>query len=130
MKGMVVKGDKGKTGRKGEDLVCRWLASHGHTILERNWRYGHLEIDIISYDTDGIHFVEVKSRNTPFEAEPQDCVTAQKQKNIIRAAGAYMATGRQDEAGYAECFFDVAAVVFEDGKTMVRYFPEAFLPIY
>ena len=69
---------KDNTGKKGEEIVCRWLTDHGHTILERNWRYGHLEIDIISYDRSGIHFVEVKSRKTPFEAEPQDCVTTPK----------------------------------------------------
>ena len=29
-------------GRKGEDIACRFLESKGHTILERNWRYGYL----------------------------------------------------------------------------------------
>lgn len=51
---------KGKNalGRHGEDETCQYLIDHGHTILERNWRYGHLEIDIISLAGDGIHFVE------------------------------------------------------------------------
>ena len=35
-------------GRQGEDIACTLLESMGHTILERNWRSGHLEIDIIS----------------------------------------------------------------------------------
>ena len=48
-------------GKKGEDIACRLLEEKGHTILERNWRSGHLEIDIISLDQDGIHFVEVKA---------------------------------------------------------------------
>ena len=34
-------------GKKGEDIACRLLEEKGHTILERNWRAGHLEIDII-----------------------------------------------------------------------------------
>ena len=50
-----------KIGRRGEDIVCDYLVDRGHTILERNWRWGHLEIDIISINNIGIHFVEVKS---------------------------------------------------------------------
>ena len=51
-----------KLGERGENVACRYLESMGHTILERNWRNGHLEIDIISVDPEGIHFVEVKAR--------------------------------------------------------------------
>ena len=36
-----------RLGRQGEDIACRYLESIGHTILERNWRSGHLEIDIV-----------------------------------------------------------------------------------
>ena len=44
-------------GKRGEDIAFGMLRDMGHTILERNWRSGHLEIDIISFDPDGIHFV-------------------------------------------------------------------------
>ena len=47
------------TGKKGEDVACDLLAGRGHTILERNHRVGHFEIDIVSVSADGIHFVEV-----------------------------------------------------------------------
>jgi putative endonuclease len=46
----------------------------GHTILERNWRSGHLEIDIISFDKDGTHFVEVKTRSRSIQALSQEYV--------------------------------------------------------
>lgn len=39
---------KGALGKQGEDEVCQYLIRHGHTILDRNWRYGHLEIDIVT----------------------------------------------------------------------------------
>ena len=42
-------------GQKGEDIACGLLEGMGHSILERNYRSGHLEIDIISLDADGIH---------------------------------------------------------------------------
>ena len=81
---------KGALGKQGEDEVCQYLIRHGHTILERNWRYGHLEIDIVALAPDGIHFVEVKSRVAPVQGDPQDAVNAKKQKNIAVAAGKYM----------------------------------------
>ena len=121
---------KRELGRLGEDIACDWLSAHGHTVLRRNYRSGHLEIDIVSIDKDGIHFVEVKSRKTPFEAEPQDCVTTPKQRKVTKAAAAYLALGLPDTISETECFFDVAAVVFDNGETDVRYFPEAYLPIY
>ena len=55
-------GHRRQLGKAGEYVACGFLRSMGHIILERNWRSGHLEIDIISLDRDGIHFVEVKTR--------------------------------------------------------------------
>ena len=45
------------TGRRGEDEACRYLRDRGHEIIRRNWRCGHLEIDIISLDPEGLHIV-------------------------------------------------------------------------
>lgn len=77
-------------GLEGEDMACRLLEERGHTILERNWRSGHLEIDIISYNPDGIHFVEVKTRRSNIQAPPQDNVDRRKQQRISKAANAYL----------------------------------------
>lgn len=121
------KGREGKVGRHGEDLVCRYLMDAGHTILERNWRYGHLEVDIISMDGNGIHFVEVKSRRTPVQADPAESVNAAKQKRIAAAASGYL---RQKGFGEIECFFDVAAVVFDGKRTEIRYCPQAYIPMF
>lgn len=118
-------------GRRGEDEACLYLVGKGHTILERNWRTSHLEIDIVSLDKNGIHFVEVKSRTAPLEADPQDSVTYTKQKRITKAAMSYM--GKMDKklvSGDTEVFFDVAAVIFDGDRTIVEYFPQAYIPIY
>ena len=63
---------KRELGRLGEDIACDWLSAHGHTVLRRNYRSGHLEIDIVSIDKDGIHFVEVKTRRFSVQAPPQE----------------------------------------------------------
>ena len=121
---------KGALGKQGEDGVCQYLIRHGHTILDRNWRYGHLEIDIVALAPDGIHFVEVKSRVAPVQGDPQDAVNAKKQKNIAVAAGKYMSMKGNTLGSSLEVWFDVAAVVYDRGSMTVNYFAGAFIPIY
>lgn len=123
---------KGKNalGRHGEDETCQYLIDHGHTILERNWRYGHLEVDIISLAGDGIHFVEVKSRTAPVQGEPQEAVTASKQRHIASAAGKYMSMKQKHLGRDLEVWFDVAAITYDGAKVEFRYFHAAYVPIY
>lgn len=117
-------------GREGEDIACRFLESIGHTILERNWRYGHLEIDIISFDPQGIHFVEVKARKNNIQAPPQENVNIPKQRRTARAAKGFLKTVKGLQYGGHECMFDIAAVTFTGDKAHVEWFPQAFIPIY
>jgi len=116
-------------GRYGEDAACRYLEGLGHKILERNWRGGHLELDIISQAPDGIHFVEVKTRVAPVAASPEENVGWAKQKRMIAAANKYLNT-TVCRTKVQEVFFDVIAVILDGGKTEIEYFPSAFVPIY
>lgn len=100
----------------------------GHVILDRNWRAGHLEIDIVSMDGDGIHFVEVKSRTVLYGAGPQESVTRAKQRRLYDAARRYLAGKDGLMAGDMECHFDVISVVFGRDRADIRFFPDAFIP--
>lgn len=118
------------TGKKGEDVACDLLAGRGHTILERNHRVGHLEIDIISVSADGIHFVEVKARRESTQAPPQDNVNHVKQRRIAAAAKGYLRSRKGLPFNGCECHFDVIAVIFKENTAQVDYFPDAYIPIY
>ena len=118
------------TGKKGEDVACDLLADRGHTILERNHRVGHLEIDIISVSADGIHFVEVKARCESIQAPPQDNVDHVKQRRIAAAAKGYLRSRKGLPFNGCECHFDVIAVIFKENTAQVDYFPDAYIPIY
>ncbi len=123
---MVNDSDKKKTGQIGEDAACRYLINQGHFILDRNWRSGHLEIDIVSRDVLGIHFVEVKTRRPPILALPQESVTYTKQKRIVNAAKAYL---RGRSLYGQEIFFDIVSVILLPNETKITYLPQAFIPI-
>ncbi len=118
-------------GRKGEDLACRFLTEKGHTILERNYRTGHLEIDVITLDGNGVHFVEVKCRVAPVAAAPEENVTATKQKRLAEAALRFLHKSKDSRIPVdTEVSFDVVAVTFDGGKETLEWFPNAFIPVY
>lgn len=118
-------------GRRGEDVACGFLSGKGHTIVERNYRSGHLEIDIITLDKDGVHFVEVKSRVAPVAVSPEENVTVSKQRKVADAALRYLNMAKDKRiSGDLEVNFDVVAVTFDGGKEIVEWFPNAFYPMY
>ncbi len=117
-------------GKKGEDIACSMLTDMGHMILERNWRSGHLEIDIISYDPSGIHFIEVKTRSMSIQAPPQENVNIQKQRRIVKAAQSFLRRKKELPYGNHEYHFDVVAVTFEGGEFRKEWFPDAFIPLF
>ena len=119
-----------ETGRRGEELACRYLTELGHTVLARNWRSGHLEIDLVSLSGDGIHFVEVKTRRPPLQAEPQDNVTGKKQNRICKAANAFLNKVDIPYVRDAECHCDGVAVTLEETGPRVVYIPDAYYPIF
>ena len=116
-------------GRRGEEIACDLLRKMGHTILERNYRNGHLEIDIISIDADGIHFVEVKTRRLNIQSPPQENVDRIKQQKITKAAMKFLKTTKGLPYGHHECLFDVAAVTFDGDSARLEWFPQAYIPI-
>lgn len=117
-------------GRLGEDIACDLLRKMGHTILERNYRNGHLEIDIISIDADGIHFVEVKTRRDSIQAPPQYNVDKTKQSRITKAALGFLHSSKGLPLSSYECHFDVVAVSFSGDAFSTEWFPQAYIPIY
>lgn len=117
-------------GKKGEDLACRFLESKGHRILERNYRSGHLEIDLITLDADGIHFVEVKTRCHNIQAPPQESVGKTKQDKIVKAAMKYLKSGKMLPYGNLDCSFDVVAITYRNDISSVEWIPQAFIPVF
>ena len=98
-----------------------------HQILDRNWRAGHLELDIVSEAEDGLHFVEVKARTAPITSTLTDQVNKLKQKRICAAALQYL---NKKQLQGLDVYFDIVSVLFDGTETVVRYFPQAWIPMY
>ena len=108
-------------------MACDFLETRGQQILDRNWRAGHLEIDIVSQAPDGLHFVEVKTRKAPVTSTVTEQVNPLKQKRISAAALRYL---NAKHLYGQEVFFDIVSVTVEQQETRVQYFPQAWIPIY
>ncbi len=85
-------------GRAAEALAERWLVRGGWTILARNYRVGHKEVDLVARRGDVVAFVEVKARAGPGWGHPLEAVTRSKRREIATVARAWIARhGRRGE---------------------------------
>ncbi|MEK7558953.1 MAG: YraN family protein [Patescibacteria group bacterium] len=73
----------------GEDLACEVLRKKGYKIIERNFRKGYGEIDIIATHKDVLVFIEVKARTSNNFGTPLESVTPWKIKTLLKTAQFY-----------------------------------------
>lgn len=81
-------------GAIGEQAAVDYLRQNGFMIVERNYRVGRSEVDIIASRYDELHFVEVKTRKYGTMTAPEEALTEQKARALRRAASAYIAQHR------------------------------------
>lgn len=116
--------EKKELGNKGEELAKEFYEKNNYRVLETQWRFGHLEVDIIAANLESVVFCEVKTRSSSTFGRPEEFVTKQKQRNLIRAANSYIARHRIDK----EVRFDIIAILREGGQFELQYIPNAFTP--
>lgn len=96
-------------GKAGEDFAASYLEHAGYGIIERDWRQGSRDIDIVARTEDGttVVFVEVKTRSSDAIVRPEDAVDTRKIRNLGRAADAYV----KERAIWNELRFDLINIV-------------------
>ena len=111
-------------GDRGEAAAAAWVESHGGTILDRQWRCRHGELDLVARTRSGtVCFVEVKLRSPRSIGLPREAVDERKRARLRAAAALYLSERGID----APARFDVAEVYAEDDGTLrVEYLADAF----
>lgn len=111
-------------GNYGEDLACKFLVKKGYRIVERNYRFGHGEIDIVAKDGDTLVFVEVKTRENLEFGPPELAVTKNKQRQIKKISEGYL---YEKEITNTVCRIDVIAILNRKGyKPVINHIINAF----
>jgi len=114
-----------KTGTIGEELACRYLESLGYTIHERNWRYGHKEVDIIAQWGSTLVIAEVKTRSSGSYLKARESVTREKERFLIQAADHYVRLHHLE----LEVRYDIIALDIASDRTYtIEHIPNAFYP--
>lgn len=111
-------------GKEGEQAACEYLEQNGYVIRHRNWRRGHLELDIVAAKDNLLIVVEVKTRRDTLFAQPEEAVTMQKIKRTVRATDTYLRLFQLD----VPVRFDIITVVGQPGNFQINHIQEAFLP--
>ncbi len=110
-------------GLLGERLAERWLHRAGWRVLQRRFRSGHRDIDLVVERSGTVVFVEVKARNGAEFGGPVAAVNWRKQRELARSAYTWIDRhGRQGES-YR---FDVVGVLIKGSQIRVRHVENAF----
>ena len=107
-------------GRLGEKLAEEFFVKSGYKIKYRNWRHSHYEIDLIAEKEGRVHFIEVKLRTSPLYGMPEESVTKQKIRDLLRAAESFL----YQHKGYNDFRIDILSIILQEGKEPVFFLLE------
>jgi putative endonuclease len=110
-------------GRRSEEIACRYLSRNGYTILDRNYRAGHKEIDIVARSGHTIAFVEVKARAGGSYGHPLEAITYQKRREVAHAARVWIGSHATPGCEYR---FDAVAITWSGQSHIVEHFQDAW----
>jgi putative endonuclease len=111
-------------GAYGERLAERHLTAQWLVVLDRNWRCGDGEVDLVLRDGDDLVFCEVKTRRSTLFGTPAEAVRPAKVRRLRRLAARWLA---EHTVRPREIRFDVVAVLPQDrGAPVVQHTRAAF----
>jgi len=113
-------------GREAEDFAVKFLMKNNFQILERNWRSGKAEIDVIATKDKKIHIIEVKARTSDRVLSPEEAVNTKKIKLLMYAADAYVCRLDQD----FDIQFDIISILHRNSRFHLKYIEDAFNSVY
>jgi putative endonuclease len=116
--------EQSEIGKLGEKMAAEHLRKKGYSILKQNYFFGKAEVDIVAQIADQLVFVEVKTRQSAYLSDPEYTVSMKKQKQVIKAADAYVKEFDLD----MESRFDLVTIIVNGQYTKVDHLEDAFYP--
>ena len=100
-------------GKWGEALAAEFVEKQGYVILERDWKSGHHDLDIIARDEDTLVIIEVKTRRNRLFGDPEEAIDYKKRLSLQSAINHYVKSHRIK----IPVRFDVISIVGMIGST-------------
>jgi len=109
----------------GERVAERWLRRQGWRVLQRRFRNGHRDIDLVAERDGLVAFVEVKARRRYDFGDPVGAVHWRKQRELVRSAAIWIDRHGRPNESYR---FDVIGVLMDGKSVRVKHIENAFAP--
>ena len=110
-------------GELGERIAERWLRRRGWRVVNRRFRNGRRDIDLVVERDGTVAFVEVKARKGAEFGGPVAAVNWRKQKELTKSAHVWIDRHGQPLDQYR---FDVVGVLVDGEQVRIRHVPDAF----
>ena len=114
--------DRKRIGERGEDNAVNFLLANGYEVLQRNFRFGRAEIDIIAQKNAVLVFIEVKTRRNTNYGYPETYLSEPQQERIHLAAEEYVLQNEWQ----ADIRFDVISILWDADESNFEHFEDAF----
>ena len=110
-------------GELGERIAERWLRRRGWRTIQRRFRNGRRDIDLVVERDGTIAFVEVKARRGAEFGGPVQAVNHRKRKELERSALVWIDRHGQEAETYR---FDVIGVLLDGAEVRICHVENAF----
>jgi putative endonuclease len=110
-------------GQLGERIAEKWLKRQGWRVVQRRFRNGHRDIDLVIEREGTVAFVEVKARKGLDFGTPVEAVNWRKKKELAKSANVWIDRHGSPTESYR---FDVIGVWVAGDRVRVRHVPDAF----
>jgi putative endonuclease len=114
-------------GRLGEQAAASHLKRLGFSVLERNVRTRHGEIDLIAFDGHTLVFAEVKARligarqqTIRADQEPLGGLSVRQRTRLRRLATAWLGDEQRERPSARTIRFDAIGVILDTHGTLRR----------
>jgi putative endonuclease len=110
-------------GELGERIAERWLRRRGWRVVQRRFRSGHRDIDLVVERDGTVAFVEVKARKGAEFGGPVQAVNHRKRKELERSAMVWIDRHGREAESYR---FDVVGVLLNGAEVLICHVENAF----
>ena len=110
-------------GELGERIAERWLRRRGWRVLQRRFRNGHRDIDLVVERDGTVVFVEVKARKGAEFGGPVQAVNYRNRKQLERSSMVWIHLHGRDMESYR---FDVVGVLVDGAAVRVCHVENGF----
>ena len=111
-------------GDRGERMAADFLERGGWTILARNFRIGHREVDLVARLGEVVAFVEVKTRAGLGYGHPLEAITLKKRREIQQVAQCWV--DRHGQPGDEYRYDAISVLIVDGGGPIIEHVEDAW----